>query len=67
VAGQERVVWNPTLSLPVKEFEFSEPEVARIKAAIETWDSYWANADRRWLEPLVTAIFSTEPGGRALT
>ena len=38
VAGQERVMWNPALSLAAKEFEFSDPEVARIKAAIETWD-----------------------------
>lgn len=58
VAGQERVVWNPALSLPAKDFEFTDPEVARIKAAIQTWDSYGANADRRWLEPLVSAVFS---------
>jgi hypothetical protein len=56
-AGQERVVWNPALSLQAKEFEFSEQELARIKAAIETWDSYGANADRRWLEPLIGALF----------
>ena len=58
VAGQERVVWDPTLSLPAKEFEFSDPEVQRIKAAIETWDAYGVNADRSWLEPLVSALFS---------
>ena len=61
VAGQERVVWNPDLSLPAKDFEFTDPEVARIKAAIETWDSYGANADRRWLQPLVEALFSAQP------
>ena len=27
---------TPTLSMPAKEFEFSDPEVARIKAAIQT-------------------------------
>jgi hypothetical protein len=57
VAGQERVVWNCALSLAAKEFEFSDPEVVRIKAAIETWDSYGANADRRWLQPLVETLF----------
>ena len=62
VAGQERVVWNPSLSLQAKEFEFSDPEAARIKAAIETWDSYGANADRRWLEPLVNLMFSAAAG-----
>ena len=62
VAGQERVVWNPALSIPAKEFEFSDPEVARIKAAIQTWDSYGANADRRWLQPLVETLFPTGDG-----
>ena len=60
VAGQERVVWNPALSLPAKEFEFSDPEVARIKAAVQTWDSYGVSADRRWLQPLVTALFPAD-------
>src|SRR5512140_1132233 len=53
VAGQERVLWNPARSLPAQEFDFSDPEVARIKSAIQTWDSYGANADRRWLEPVI--------------
>jgi len=61
VASLERVVWNPALSVPAKEFEFSDPEASRIKAAIETWDSYGANADRRWLQPLIETLFSTEP------
>jgi len=58
VAGQERLVLNPALSLAAKNFEFPNPEVARIKAAIETRDSYGANADRRWLQPLVETLFS---------
>ena len=61
VAGQERIVWNPALSLPVKEFEFSDPEVARIKAAIQMWDSYGVATDRAWLQPLVEALFSAGP------
>ncbi len=56
-AGQERVVWNPALSIPAKEFEFTDPELARIKAALQTWDSFGANADRRWLQPLVENLF----------
>jgi|SRR5689334_4606455 len=58
VAGQERVMWNPALSIPAKDFEFTDPEVARIKAALQTWDSYGATADRRWLEPLLEALFT---------
>ena len=60
VAGQERVVWNPALSLPAREFEFADPQVARIKAAIQMWDSYIVNADRRWLQPLIETLFSGE-------
>ena len=57
VAGQERAVWNPALSIPAKEFEFTDSEVARIKGAIEMWDAYSANADRNWLEPLLNMVF----------
>src|ERR1017187_1482060 len=64
VAGQERVVWNPSLSLEAKEFECSEPEVARIKAAIQTWDSYGVNADRRWLQPVIEKLFPNAPQDR---
>lgn len=60
VAGQERVVWNPALSVPPREIEFTEAEVVRIKAAIQTWDSYGVAADRRWLQPLVETLFVAE-------
>jgi hypothetical protein len=56
VAGQERVIWNPALSLPAREFEFTEVEFARINASIESWHAYGANADRRWLEPLLRGL-----------
>ena len=56
VAGQERVVWNPALSIPAKEFEFTGAEVARVRAAVEAWSGYAVAADRRWLEPLLHAI-----------
>ena len=50
-------MWNPALSIPAKNFEFSDLETARIKAAIQAWDSYAANPDRQWLEPLISALF----------
>jgi len=62
IADRERVVCNPALSLPSKEFEFSDQELARIKAAIQTWDSYGVNVDRHWLQPLVSALFPTGIG-----
>jgi hypothetical protein len=37
--GQERVIWNPALSIPPREFEFVNAEVSRLKAALQTWDS----------------------------
>lgn len=61
VADQERAIWNPALWLPPKDFEFSNSEVTRIRAAIQTWDSYGVAADRRWLKPLVEEMFSIEP------
>ena len=67
VACQERVVWNPALRLDAKKSEFSDPEAARIKAAIVSWDSYGANADRRWLEPLVNLMFSAAATGFGLS
>lgn len=61
IAGQERVVWNPALSLPTKQFEFADLDLARIKAALQTWDSYGVDADRTWLAPLIETLFSAEP------
>ena len=62
VNGAERTVWNPTLSVPPQDFVFSDVEAARIKAAIQMWDSYSANADSRWFQPLVEALFpGTDP------
>jgi hypothetical protein len=50
VAGQERAVWNPALSIPAKEFEFTDPEVARIKMALQTWDGFGATAEARCIQ-----------------
>ena len=62
VSGQERTVWNPSLSIPTKDFEFTDAEIARLKAVLETWDSFGVAADRRWLAPLVDLIFPNEAG-----
>jgi hypothetical protein len=62
VAGQERVVWNPALSIPTEEFEFTAAETARIRVAVEACDSYSASSDRRWLEPLVSTLFDSQVG-----
>jgi len=58
VSGQERVVWNPALSLPPREFDLTDTEVGRIRTALETWPTYGANADRRWLEPVLVEIMA---------
>jgi hypothetical protein len=57
--GAERTVWNPALSLPVKELEFTDAEIIRIRAAIDSWDAY-SPSDRRWLEPLLEALAHPE-------
>jgi hypothetical protein len=50
------------LSIPAKEFDFADIEVALPKAAIETWGNYGANSDRRWLEPLLMIVVGPQPG-----
>ena len=60
VAGQERVIWNPALSVRPREFEFTDPEVARIRSAIQMWESYGVASDRLWLEPLLDRCFARE-------
>lgn len=57
VNGQERTVWNPSISIPARDFDFTDTDLDRIKNGIETWDGYSAAADRRWLEPLIRAVF----------
>jgi hypothetical protein len=59
--GREQVIWNTALSLPPKRFEFTDTEAARIRGALETWASYGVGADRKWLQPLVDALFCAEP------
>lgn len=56
------MLWNLALSIPGREFEFTDAEVARIKAALQTWDSYGVNADRRWLEPVIQMLLSLPEG-----
>jgi hypothetical protein len=43
------------------EPDFTDAEVARIKAAVETWDGYGVNADRHWLEPLLLVMTRSGP------
>lgn len=60
VGGQERVLWNPSRVIPAKEFDFTDAEFARIKAAVEAWDGYGAATDRHWLEPLLDVLLVQE-------
>ena len=60
IAGQERLSWNPALSIPAKHFEFSDLEIARIRTVLQTWESYSASADRLWLQPLVEWFFPAD-------
>jgi hypothetical protein len=57
VSGQERTVWNPSLRIAGRDFEFTDAELARVKAAIEMWDGYGVNADRQWLEPVIKVLW----------
>ena len=61
VGGQERTLWNPSLTTPAKEFDFTDVEAARITAAIQAWDGYAVNTDRHWLEPLLLVMTRSVP------
>ena len=41
-----------------RRYDFTEAESARIRVAVETWDSYSVNADHLWLEPLLAGFYS---------
>lgn len=45
------------MSIQAKEFEFSDSEVSRLKAALQTWDGYGVAPDRPWLEPMIAGLF----------
>jgi len=64
VAGRERVLWNPALSLPLKQFEFTEGDRAHLRRVVETWDGYGVTADRQWLEPLLARLCGPQPPSR---
>jgi hypothetical protein len=53
VAGREHVVWNPAGAILPKGFDFTDNELAYIRAAVESWTNYAVNVDRQWLEPLL--------------
>jgi len=44
VGGHERVVWNPTLALPPKEFDFTDAEFSGVRSALDTWANYGLGA-----------------------
>lgn len=58
--GQERESWNPKLSLPPKEFSFSEVDVARIRLALESFQGLSVSTTRRWLAPILGAILADQ-------
>jgi hypothetical protein len=43
-------------SVPPREFDFADAELAHIRLALEAWVDYGVTADRRWLEPLLTSM-----------
>jgi virulence-associated protein VagC len=45
-----------------KEFEFPDPEAVGVRSALQTWEPFASGSDRRWLEPLVEALFSSDIG-----
>jgi hypothetical protein len=61
VGGQERMIWNPSTSIAAQKCEFDDAEITRIRVAIQGWENYGVSQDRKWLAPLIEAVFRMEP------
>jgi hypothetical protein len=54
--GIEQPSWNPEKSLPLREFEVSEAEAARLRRVIEGWPHFLTAVDRKWILPLLDQL-----------
>lgn len=62
--GQQQVMWDMTRELPAVDYEFSEPEFARISRMLKEWQpGFLIGADRQWLEPLMAQLDGGVSGG----
>jgi hypothetical protein len=61
-------VWDPVKILPVREYELTADEFAKVERIIREWQpGFVAAADRRWLEPLLAQFEPASPNGHAAT
>jgi hypothetical protein len=57
VNGNEAFTWNPTKTLPVREYELSDAELRQIQGALNLPSSrFLPGVMRRWLEPLLAQL-----------
>lgn len=67
VNGMQQVMWDTSKALPPAEYEFSDPEFARIQKMMREWQpGFLIGADRQWLEPLMAQLDGAlVPDGKA--
>ena len=54
--GSENYSWNPEKTLPVREYDLSDSEVAQLEKAISGCPRFIPGQMRGWLEPLLAQL-----------
>ena len=63
VAGQERVLWNPALSIPAKEFEFTDGEAHGLRPRLEPgMGTAWPPTAAGWNPSYTLCLARSESG-----
>jgi len=60
INGSEGFRYNQAKTLPAREFELSESEIARIQKAVYSMNRVFPGQMRSWLQPLLAQL--PEPG-----
>ena len=67
INANEVAFWDQTKSLPLKEYDFAEADIARIRRAIQQFPRHRVDMARQWLEPLLEQLpieEEADPGTR---
>jgi hypothetical protein len=56
VDGNDMYTWNPTKSLPQREYDLSQAELKQIERALNSCQRFLPGQSRRWLEPLLAQM-----------
>jgi hypothetical protein len=61
--GSEVQGWDVTKNLPLKAYDLTDGDVARIARALQQYPRHRVNISRAWMEPLFAQIPNLADGG----